>query len=68
MLLLACLHLLFPRIRLVWADTHSQGIKTWARENLEIEIVKPVSVLSGALQLRSRRADLPVFTFCLTVG
>jgi putative transposase len=40
MLLLACLHLLFPRIRLVWADTHYQGIKTWARENLEIEIVK----------------------------
>jgi len=42
MLLLTCLHLLFPRITLVWADTHYQGIKTWARENLgwAIEIVK----------------------------
>jgi transposase len=42
MLLLACLQLLFPAITLVWADTHYQGLKTWARENLgwTLEVVK----------------------------
>src|SRR3954466_1135095 len=34
MLLLTWLHLLFPRIKLVWADTHYQGLKTWMEENL----------------------------------
>ena len=34
MLLLTCLHLLFPRIELVWADTHYQGLKAWMEENL----------------------------------
>jgi transposase len=34
MLLLTYLHLLFPRIKLVWADTHYQGLKTWMEENL----------------------------------
>src|SRR4051794_2898813 len=33
-LLLTCLHLLFPLIKLVWADTHYQGLKTWMEENL----------------------------------
>ena len=41
-LLLADLHLLFPAILLVWADTHYQGLKAWAKENLgwTIEVVK----------------------------
>jgi putative transposase len=41
-LLLACLNLLFPAIALVWADTHYQGLTTWAKENLgwTIEVVK----------------------------
>jgi len=34
MLLLTYLHLLFPLIKLVWADTHYQGLKTWIEENL----------------------------------
>ena len=33
-LLLAGLHLLFPAILLVWADTHYQGLRVWAKENL----------------------------------
>src|SRR5919112_1065881 len=42
MLLLAGLHLLFPAILLVWADTHYQGLKAWTKENLgwTIEVVK----------------------------
>jgi transposase len=42
LLLLAWLHLLFPRIELVWADTHYQGLKTWAKSKLgwSIEVVK----------------------------
>jgi transposase len=42
MLLLAGLHRLFPAILLVWADTHYQGLKAWAKENLgwTIEVVK----------------------------
>jgi putative transposase len=42
MLLLAGLHRLFPAILLVWADTHYQGLKAWAQENLgwTIEVVK----------------------------
>jgi transposase len=42
MLLLIWLHLLFPRIALVWADTAYQGLKSWAKENLgwTIQIVK----------------------------
>ncbi len=41
-LLLAGLHLLFPAILLVWADTHYQGLKVWAKENLgwTLEVVK----------------------------
>ncbi len=40
--MLAGLHILFPAITLVWADTHCQGLKTWAKENLgqTIEIGK----------------------------
>ena len=34
MLLLHCLHLLFPTIVLVWADTHCQGLKLWAKQTL----------------------------------
>src|SRR5689334_196530 len=34
MLLLTYLHFLFPKIKLVWADTHYQGLKTWMEENL----------------------------------
>ena len=34
MLLLTYLHLLFPRIKLVWADTHYQGLKTWMKDHL----------------------------------
>jgi putative transposase len=33
-LLLAGLHRLFPAILLVWADTHYQGLRAWATENL----------------------------------
>jgi putative transposase len=42
MLLLHCLHLLFPTILLVWADTHYQGLKLWAKQTLgwTIEVVK----------------------------
>jgi transposase len=42
MLLLTYLHLLFPRIRLVWADTHYQGLRSWIKENLgwTLEIAK----------------------------
>jgi putative transposase len=42
MLLLSWLHLLFPRIVLVWADTHYQGLRAWAAENLgwRIQVVK----------------------------
>ena len=42
MLLLAGLHLWFPAIQLVWADTHYQGLKTWAKDRLgwTIEVVK----------------------------
>jgi putative transposase len=42
MLLLNCLHLLFPTIVLVWADTHYQGLKLWAKQTLgwTIEVVK----------------------------
>lgn len=42
LLLLAWLHLLFPRIELVWADTHYQGLKSWAKSKLgwSIEVVK----------------------------
>lgn len=42
MLLLAWLPLLFPAITRVWADTHYQGVKAWAKETLgwTIEIVK----------------------------
>lgn len=42
MMLLAYLNILFPSIRLVWADTHYQGLKTWAKEKLgwTIEVVK----------------------------
>jgi hypothetical protein len=32
MLLLHCLHLLFPTIVLIWADTHYQGLRPWATE------------------------------------
>lgn len=41
-LLLAWLHLLFPRIVLVWSDTHYQGLKAWAKGHLgwTIEVVK----------------------------
>ena len=41
-LVLAGLHLLFPAILLVWADTHYQGLRAWAKENLgwTIEVVK----------------------------
>ena len=41
-LLLAGLHLLFPAILLVWADTHYQGLRAWAKENLgwTLEVVK----------------------------
>lgn len=42
MLLLSYLNILFPAIRLVWADTHYQGLKAWAKEKLgwTIEVVK----------------------------
>lgn len=42
MLLLAYLHILFPRIVLVWADTHYQGLKVWLKEKLgwTLEVVK----------------------------
>jgi putative transposase len=42
MLLLAWLHLLFPAIRLVWADTHYLGLKTWMKDHLgwTLEIAK----------------------------
>ena len=42
MLLLAWLHILFPTIRLVWADTHYQGLKTWMKDHLgwTLEIAK----------------------------
>ncbi|MFC5355311.1 IS5 family transposase [Azospirillum himalayense] len=41
-LLLSGLHLWFPAIQLVWADTHYQGLKTWAKDRLgwTIEVVK----------------------------
>jgi putative transposase len=34
MLLLTCLHILFPTIVLVWADSSYQGLKNWMKENL----------------------------------
>ena len=34
MLLLTCLHILFPTIVLVWADSSYQGLKSWIQENL----------------------------------
>jgi transposase len=34
MLLLTCLHILFPSIVLVWADSSYQGLKSWMKENL----------------------------------
>jgi putative transposase len=42
MLLLASLHILVPRIALVWADTHYQGLKFWLKEKLgwTLEVVK----------------------------
>jgi putative transposase len=42
MLLLAGLNLIFATIQLVWADTHDQGLKNWAKMNLgwTIEVVK----------------------------
>jgi putative transposase len=42
MLLLHCLHRLFPTIVLVWADTHYQGLKLWAKQTLgwTIEVLK----------------------------
>jgi putative transposase len=42
MLLLHGLHLLFPTIVLVWADTHYQGLRLWAKQTLgwTIEVVK----------------------------
>jgi putative transposase len=42
MLLLASLHILVPRIALVWADTHDQGLKFWLKEKLgwTLEVVK----------------------------
>ncbi len=42
MLLLTWLHLAFPRMALVWADTHYQGLRSWAAANLgwRIEVVK----------------------------
>jgi putative transposase len=42
MLLLHCLHVLFPTIVLVWADTHHQRLRSWAKETLgwTIEVVK----------------------------
>jgi putative transposase len=42
MLLLHCLHLLLPTIVLVWADTHYQGLRLWAKQTLgwTIEVVK----------------------------
>jgi hypothetical protein len=36
MLLLTCLHILFPTIVLVWADSSYQGLKNWMKENLVI--------------------------------
>jgi len=41
-LLLTFLHVLFPRIRLVWADTHYQGLKSWMKEHLgwTLDVVK----------------------------
>jgi transposase len=63
MLLLTCLHLLFPRITLVWADTHYQGIKTWARENLGLKSSStggPVSVLSAGQEPPSRPSGFHV--------
>ncbi len=35
-LLLAGLHLLFTTIRLIWADTHYQGLKLWAKTSPSI--------------------------------
>ncbi len=42
MLLLASLHILFPALALVWADTHYQGLKTWLKDRLgwTLEVVK----------------------------
>jgi putative transposase len=42
MLLLRCLHLLFPTIVLVWGDTHYQDLKLWAKRTLgwTIKVVK----------------------------
>ncbi len=42
MLLLTWLHLAFPRMAPVWADTHYQGLRSWAAANLgwRIEVVK----------------------------
>lgn len=42
MLLLASLPILFPRLALVWADTHYQGLKAWAIAQLGwvIQVVK----------------------------
>src|SRR5687768_15127427 len=34
MLLLTCLHILFPSIVLVWADSSYQGLKSWIKEHL----------------------------------
>jgi putative transposase len=34
LLLLAGRHLVFATLRLVWAETHDQGLKSWARETL----------------------------------
>jgi putative transposase len=37
------LHRLFPTIVLVWADTHYQGLRLWAKQTLgwTLEVVKP---------------------------
>ena len=42
MLLLTGLQWLFSNLRLVWGDSHYEGLKSWARENLgwTIEVVK----------------------------
>jgi putative transposase len=42
MLLLTGLQWLFSTLRLVWGDSHYEGLKSWARENLgwTIEVVK----------------------------
>src|SRR5918993_5814513 len=42
MLLLTGLHWLFSTLKLVWSDSHYEGLKSWAKENLgwTIEVVK----------------------------